>query len=330
MKTNSGIDKLTLELIRKCPNACQHCSSLSFPGARDIIPINKAKEIITEAHSLGLNTIILSGGEPLIYPGILELIQFIKNKNIEIVIYSSGSIFNDQGQPISIPFSFLKEIKKIGIKRYNLSLHSSVPKIHDEFMKTHGSWQRAVDFISNCIKLDEEVHIHTVLSKYNYNNINSLSVFLSEIEIKTLRILRLVPQGRASLDFKNLEPSEEEYEIFWNQIINIHSKNLSLKIRLGAHLNSERNITEYNCSLDSNKLTITPDGTASICAAFKGLAKDLNSPNINTDVIQSIVDSDWRTRIAEFKLKYNNSCPAQEIYKKQEGTIKKDKKWQVH
>lgn len=74
------------------------------------------------------------------------------------------------------------------------------------------------------------------------------------------------------------------------------------------------NNIEYQCSLDAEKMTITPDGTFSVCPAFKGLSKILNSPKIENENISSIVSSEWRNKISNYKTEFKHSCPAQELY----------------
>jgi MoaA/NifB/PqqE/SkfB family radical SAM enzyme len=315
MTKKRGLETLTLELLRKCPNACQHCSTSSSPKANDFIPFQSVIKLIDDALELGLKRVILSGGEPLLYYSLMELLDYLKSKKIEIVIYTSGSIVDLDDNPISVPFDLIKKINDIGIVRYNLSLHSSISENHDKFMETNGSWERAVNFIDNCNKVNEEVHIHTVLSNYNYDNFIELGTFLSAKNIKTLRVLKLVPQGRAKINFNSLNPSDINNEIFWGQVKNLKESNL-INVKLGAHLYSLSNNTEYECSLNSDKMTISPDGTFSVCAAFKGLSQQLNSPNFKTTSINNALESNWRENIDNFKNEFRHSCPAQELYNK--------------
>jgi hypothetical protein len=93
-----------------------------------------------------------------------------------------------------------------------------------------------------------------------------------------------------------------------------NKKDNIIDLKLGAHLYSLSNNIEYQCSLDAEKMTITPDGTFSVCPAFKGLSKILNSPKIENENISSIVSSEWRNKISNYKTEFKHSCPAQELY----------------
>ncbi len=315
MTNKKGVEKLTLELLRRCSNTCLHCSSGSSLESQELIPIESAINIVHESLRLGLKEVILSGGEPLLYKDLIQLVRYIRSKKISVIIYTSGSILDEKNQPISVPFSLIEELNDLGIKRYNLSLNSSIPTLHDEFMATKGSWDRAIEFINNCNILHEEIHIHAVLSKYNYDNFVELCFLLEQLRIKTLRVLKLVPQGRAKLRYMKLNPSNIEYDVFWGQMKSL-KKSMGVNVKLGAHLYSLTNNSGHECSLHSNKLTISPDGTLSVCAALKGLAKALKSPNMRDNSIANLLDSSWRQKHDDFKFKYMFSCPAQKMYKR--------------
>lgn len=313
MQAKSGLNTLTLELLRKCPNQCLHCSTLSSPKATDFISLEESKRIIEEAKELGLKKIILSGGEPLIYNELIPLLSFLKSKNLEVVIYTSGSILDSSNCIDFAPKALLEQISKLGVVRYNLSIHSSNCDSHDSFMNTQGSWEKSIQFLEFCKDLKQVVHIHTVLSSFNFDNIIELSTFLAKKGVSVLRILKLVPQGRALKNYEKLKTNDIQESIFWGQVKKINEEKL-IELKLGAHLYSLSNNTEYVCSLDSEKMTITPDGTFSVCPAFKGLSKILNSPKIGSENISSVVSSDWRNKISNYKTEFKHTCPAQELY----------------
>lgn len=47
------LNEISIEIIRKCPNRCLHCSSYSAENCSEIISFKKFKEVITGAKSWG-------------------------------------------------------------------------------------------------------------------------------------------------------------------------------------------------------------------------------------------------------------------------------------
>lgn len=310
------IDKLTLELIRKCTNNCLHCSSNSMPSANDIIDLNLAKSLVDQAVDLGVKKIILSGGEPLVYPDLLTLIQYINRYRVKVIIYTSGSIFDNYGRPIGVQKSTIDNLIKLGAISFNVSLHSSSPYLNDFFMGTPGSWERAIEFINTVITKGCDVHIHTVITKLNINDIRKLVILLDEMGVKNFRLLRLVPQGRAKQNLQLLQPQEEDWILFRKEISALDQYNLSrVRTRLGAHISYVAKQPKYECNLDGDKLLIEPDGSVCVCPALKGAKKILGSPKVTDESLISIIKSKWRNRVALFKKEESNGeCPAQELY----------------
>ena len=64
------LKEISIEIIRKCPNCCLHCSSESHAQCGEIMPYSKFKEVVSDAAKLGAKTICLSGGEPFLHDNI--------------------------------------------------------------------------------------------------------------------------------------------------------------------------------------------------------------------------------------------------------------------
>jgi MoaA/NifB/PqqE/SkfB family radical SAM enzyme len=333
-------DKFTLEITQQCPNKCMHCSSNSTPNVETKIPLEQAKHLVNEAVDLGAKNIVLSGGEPLIYPNLFSLVEHINGRGANVIIYTSGSVFTGL-DPVEVKNDDFKKYKELGISRFNLSLHSHTPEIHDEFMQVPGSWKRAMTFLERAIEHNIEVHVHTVITHLNYGEISRLAICLEKKGVKELRLLRLVPQGRAKNPevFKRLEPTDADWVSVRRQLTSFQTSNnggRKISIHLGAHLSNIGKIPgvrDYDsCSLDQGKLIIEPDGTVSVCPALKGIKeiisklepsdplKPLQPPNaLQVPQLRDIMNSPWRTEVATLKGYHEYGCPAQHIYR--EGIV---------
>ena len=60
---------------RKCNLSCKHCYSSSSPHLKDMLDISALKDFLSFAYDQGFNNIAMSGGEPLLYRDIEELLN---------------------------------------------------------------------------------------------------------------------------------------------------------------------------------------------------------------------------------------------------------------
>jgi len=85
------IKDLCFEIIETCPNNCMFCSSNSSILKTNIIELDKFKTTIDFlCEKYGVEEISLSGGEPLLHPDLFEIIKYCKDKNIRVVLFTSG------------------------------------------------------------------------------------------------------------------------------------------------------------------------------------------------------------------------------------------------
>ena len=97
-KTNLQSGTLRIVLTTKCNYKCKYCFA---EGEQDkqvrIIPLEKLKRTLKIAKKFGINKIKLTGGEPLLYPQIEELLQYIREIEIPYVDLTTNiSMLNEE------------------------------------------------------------------------------------------------------------------------------------------------------------------------------------------------------------------------------------------
>lgn len=87
---------LDLELSHKCNYACKYCYSVAGMNMEKELIIEEIKEVIDQACALGVDTIVvIGGGEPLIYPQVKEVLLYIAEKGIHIVLFTNGAALDN-------------------------------------------------------------------------------------------------------------------------------------------------------------------------------------------------------------------------------------------
>ncbi|MFA5993053.1 MAG: radical SAM protein [Candidatus Pacearchaeota archaeon] len=77
----------------KCNLKCVGCYASEY-SMDETLPYEEVDRILTEAKQLGIYFITISGGEPFVYPGILDL--FKKHNDMEFQVYTNGTLINKE------------------------------------------------------------------------------------------------------------------------------------------------------------------------------------------------------------------------------------------
>ena len=80
-----------VEFSRRCNFNCVYCyakDDLNFDGE---LTVDEIRDVILQAKDLGARKIIILGGEPMIYPHILEMLAFIKAEGLYIELFTNGT-----------------------------------------------------------------------------------------------------------------------------------------------------------------------------------------------------------------------------------------------
>lgn len=90
-ETSLGGRLLTMEVefSQLCNFRCPYCYLDARP--QDELSSDEIRDLILQGRDLGVRRIIILGGEPMIYPRILEKIHFIRSHGMDVEIFTNGS-----------------------------------------------------------------------------------------------------------------------------------------------------------------------------------------------------------------------------------------------
>lgn len=186
------IQYLRLSVTDLCNYRCIYCmpqEGVCKKSHADMLTIEEMTEIVRAAHTLGINKVRLTGGEPLVRKGLVTLCRSIKaiDSAIELGITTNGSLL----APVA------KELKDAGVDRLNISLDSLD---HDTFNKITrgGDPQDVINGIKAAQSTGfDNIKINTVLLK----DINDGELYdfihLTKDNAIHVRFIELMPLGVA-------------------------------------------------------------------------------------------------------------------------------------
>lgn len=129
-------------------------------GKIEELSTDQWKDVIKNVSRLGAQTIVFSGGEPLLREDIFELISFTKKNSLNACVTSNGHLIDEQ-VALSLSAS--------GVNVVNISIEGT-KETHD-FLRGVGSFDKAVSALANLRKYNIESTVASTVSKYNYEDL---------------------------------------------------------------------------------------------------------------------------------------------------------------
>ena len=140
------IDYLRISLIDKCNFRCQYCmpegSELDYLLQQELLTNQEIITLIQEIFiPLGFTKFRLTGGEPLLRPGLVELVEEIANlpQTEDLAMTTNGFWLAKMA----------RSLYDAGLRRINISLDSLNPETFDQIIGNRGRsrWQKTWDGI---------------------------------------------------------------------------------------------------------------------------------------------------------------------------------------
>ncbi|WP_167485784.1 radical SAM protein [Nocardia terpenica] len=125
---------LEVRLDWRCNAKCKFCGVWKY--SRDgMLSTERWQEVFAELADFGLAHVLFTGGEPMLYPDFLEIIEHVDSLGARTAIITNGSLL-DEGR-----VRRLAELQHL--EQITVSLDSADPAVHDEVRKMRGLFKRA-------------------------------------------------------------------------------------------------------------------------------------------------------------------------------------------
>ena len=82
---------MEIEFSRACNFRCAYCYQEQRTAAVDELSRQEIKDVLLQAKELGARKIIILGGEPSIYPHLVEMLRFLGREGLEVEMFTNGS-----------------------------------------------------------------------------------------------------------------------------------------------------------------------------------------------------------------------------------------------
>jgi MoaA/NifB/PqqE/SkfB family radical SAM enzyme len=158
VKRGESIAILQFQYDYTCNFKCQHCciTRLQEKDSPRFFTIPDVRELSRQADEMGLAHLVITGGEPLVFPDFDQIVEAVDPSKFYITSDTNGWFLDHKRA---------KHLKVIGVDKIQLSLDSLSAEEHDDFRRKRGSHEKAVRAIDACLDAGLAIIIATVVTK---------------------------------------------------------------------------------------------------------------------------------------------------------------------
>jgi MoaA/NifB/PqqE/SkfB family radical SAM enzyme len=140
----------------RCNFRCRHCCISKMEKKKRHFTVADVKELSRQADEMGLANIVVTGGEPLLFPEFDDIIRAIDPQKFYITSDTNGWYLDE---------AKAKHLKSIGVDKIQLSIDNLSAADHDDFRRKPGSHERTLKAIDAAQAAELNIIIATVVTK---------------------------------------------------------------------------------------------------------------------------------------------------------------------
>lgn len=195
----SFADIAFLELTRGCNLRCKHCLNNSGVPEDNQLTYQECYGLIKELSKAGIQEIRFTGGEPLVFEGIYDLIRFASDNGIFVSIGTNGTLITEE---------IAHKLKASGLKRVVVSLDGT-REMHD-VIRGKGNYEKTINAIKYLNDEGISIKVNAVIMRSNMDDVITLAKQLHKEKISVF-IRRFIESGRGA-NLKDNMLSKKDYE----------------------------------------------------------------------------------------------------------------------
>ncbi len=290
----AGVTEFLVKLVDHCEMSCLMCGQSSQSDRRARLSLSDLEKAFATVRLHG-KRIYIWGGEPLLYPALLAVVNFFKRKGALVAV-------NTNGQRLA---KYLQSLAAIHLDRLILSLDAAEAATHDMIRGTAGSFELVLGHIRALKQFRSRrpkplVRVNCVVLPENYRQLLDLVELCRQEEVYKVHLQLPMYVTQASMhEYADLLKSElsitvRNYSGFQREYSGIDFEHLhrimqvvagryrsfarfyphsSLSInQLEAYFTGNTPIRPFTCDMSSTKLAVDSSGDFVTCPDFPDIS----------------------------------------------------------
>ncbi|WP_171015075.1 radical SAM/SPASM domain-containing protein [Culicoidibacter larvae] len=297
-QTTPFLKRVFVEITNSCNEFCSHCYNVSSNFKHKFISKSDMFEIINQAHELGAYEFQITGGEPMLYKGFGDILDYLWVKGFIITINTNLTLLTEE---------ILEKIVSYNIN-INFSLDYSNPKKHDEFRGLQGAFIKTINNFKQLKTNHVNTRVNVMLDNKSDSEIVDLIDYIKyDLESRYVTDY-MIPIGRGEgSESQFFNSRSQKIYAFTNAIKSDSCASCQLDKRTLEEYEYS-NITFPDCGIGKSFLFINTNGSYALCPSL-AYTDELD---INMNIYDSSMKSAWETLVQKFrsslKCKHEHSC----------------------
>ncbi|WP_258098552.1 GTP 3',8-cyclase MoaA [Marinoscillum pacificum] len=278
---------LRISLTDRCNLRCFYCmpeEGIELMDKPSIMSLEEIISISSTFQKLGVDTVRLTGGEPLIRKNFDYLVEEMRNLGLAVKLTTNGILLDRH----------LEHFQKIGIQKINISL-DTLDKAKSVFITKRDYYDRIMSNIQQALEMGFQIKLNVVLIKgVNDKEINDF-IELTKDQNIGIKFIEFMPFKGNKWDWSKGISHETILKIVSEKYGKVtaldnpkHSTSQNFKVE--EHKGSFgiiSTITNPFCA-DCNRIRLTADGKMKNCL-FANAETDLLTPHRNREDLEKLI-----------------------------------------
>lgn len=253
-----ALRKLTIYLTNQCDLSCGYCMFASGSPLPDELTTEEVCDLVSQGADLGIEEVVLTGGEPLEREDADQIIAYIKAKALKLTIDTNGASLTEG--------RILKWVN-LGVNQLELSLDGLDRETNDQ-LRGAGTYDQTMRVIEWCKRHGLAYTIASVICRPNFFQHKRLGEFIISLGAERYNGSEIRMLGRALEMREELALTREEntevilYTDLWKKL-NCPYRGDQLPTDINPLANEA-----FDCNIGMAALVISPTGNIIPCGTF--------------------------------------------------------------
>jgi radical SAM protein with 4Fe4S-binding SPASM domain len=184
--------------------------------------ISTIKKLADEFEKLGVISVVISGGEPLMHPKIFEIADIFKDKGLRVNLSSNGTLISS------------RNVKKLKVFDYIGISIDGPENIHDEFRGVRGAFAKSIRALKICVENGFPVGVRLSITHKTADFIPFIFDLAEKIGVPKIYFSHLVGSGRGRyLEQTFKDKSKKAVELIIDRAIYYVLNNIQIDVVTG-------------------------------------------------------------------------------------------------